>query len=363
VIFVSRWLLTEADLEALELGAAQLGAGGGGNPYIGKLRTREELRRGNRIEIVTLGELPEDGLVVSLGGIGAPVVGIEKLGKGDECLQALRLIEETVGRRAVALIAAEIGGANAMEPMLTAAQAGIPVVDGDGMGRAFPEVQMMTYLIYGHPATPAAIADEKGNRIVFRDTVDMFWLERFARSIVVDMGGTAGFAIAPMRVDVLKRYAIPGTVSQAMALGRTIQKARAARENVIDAICREGGGIRLFAGKITGVQRELKGGFAVGGVDLEGHAGETGRIAIQNENLVFWRNGRMEACVPDLIVNVELDTGEPITTEMLRYGQRIATLALPAHALLKTPRALAVVGPAAFGYSNLTYRPLPARQG
>lgn len=350
MIFVSRWLLTEADLEALELGAALLGTGGGGNPYIGKLRTREELRRGNQVTIVTLDKLPEDGLVVSLGGIGAPVVGVEKLGKGDECLQALRLIEETVGRRAVALIAAEIGGANAMEPMLTAAQAGIPVVDGDGMGRAFPEVQMMTYLIYGHPATPAAIADEKGNRIVFRDTVDMFWLERFARSIVVDMGGTAGFAIAPMRVDFLKRYAIPGTVSQAVALGQTIQKTKAARKNVADAICREEGGIRLFAGKITGIQREFKGGFVVGEVALEGisaHAGETGRIAIQNENLVFWRDGRMEACVPDLIVNVQLDTGEPITTEMLRYGQRIATLALPAHELLKTPRALAVVGPSA----------------
>jgi hypothetical protein len=76
--------------------------------------------------------------------------------------------------RAVALIAAGIGGANAMEPMLTAARAGIPVVDGDGMGRAFPEVQMMTYLIYGDPATPAAIADEKGNRIVIRNAVDMF---------------------------------------------------------------------------------------------------------------------------------------------------------------------------------------------
>jgi DUF917 family protein len=364
VIFVSRWLITETDLEALELGAALLGAGGGGNPYIGKLRTREELRRGNRVAIVTLDELPDDGLVVSLGGIGAPVIGVEKFGKGDECLQALRLLEDTVGRRAVALIAAEIGGANAMEPMLTAAQAGIPVVDGDGMGRAFPEVQMMTYLIYGHSATPAAIADEKGNRIIFHDAVDMFWLERFARSIAVDMGGTAGLATAPMRVDFLKRCAILGTVSQAVALGRTIQKARAARENVVNAICREGGGIRLFAGKITDVQRELKGGFAVGGVDLEGlsaHAGETGRIAIQNENLVFWRDGRMEACVPDLIVNVELDTGEPITTEMLRYGQRIATLALPAHELLKTPRALAVVGPAAFGYSKLTYRPLPAR--
>jgi DUF917 family protein len=150
-----------------------------------------------------------------------------------------------------------------------------------------------------------------------------------------------------------------------VALGRTIQQARAARENVIDAICREEG-LRLFAGKITGVQCEVKGGFAIGGVEFEGlgaHAGETARIAIQNENLVFWRDDEMEVCVPDLIVNVEHDTCEPVTAEMLLYGQRIATLALPAHDLLKTPRALALVGPAAFGYPELTYRPLPRGGG
>jgi DUF917 family protein len=30
--------------------------------------------------------------------------------------------------------------------------AGIGVVDGDGMGRAFPEMQMTTFSIYGHIA-------------------------------------------------------------------------------------------------------------------------------------------------------------------------------------------------------------------
>jgi DUF917 family protein len=62
--------------------------------------------------------------------------------------------------------------------------------------------------------------------------------------------------------------------------------------------------------------------------------------------------------VPDLIMNLALDNGEPITTEMLRYGQRIAIIGLPAHDLLKTPQALKIVGPAAFGYPDLTYVPL-----
>ena len=57
--------------------------------------------------------------------------------------------------------------------------------------------------------------------------------------------------------------------------------------------------------------------------------------------------------MPDLIVVLDADDGAPLSTDMLRYGQRIAVLALPAHPLLKTPEALDVVGPAAFGYPDV----------
>ena len=46
--------------------------------------------------------------------------------------------------------------------------------------------------------------------------------------------------------------------------------------------------------------------------------------------------------------------------EILRYGQRIAVVGLPAHDLMKTPKALEIVGPKAFGYPDLTFRPLAA---
>ena len=90
------------------------------------------------------------------------------------------------------------------------------------------------------------------------------------------------------------------------------------------------------------------------------HAGSLGRIAIQNENLVLFVDGRAVAIVPDLIMNLHLETGEPITTETLRYGQQIATIGLPAHDLLKTPQALEVVGPKAFGYPDIPFTPLPS---
>ena len=54
---------------------------------------------------------------------------------------------------------------------------------------------------------------------------------------------------------------------------------------------------------------------------------------------------------------IGMPMSEAITTEMLRYGQRVAIVALPCHDLLRSPQALEVVGPAAFGL-DLTFTPL-----
>ena len=84
--------VTLDDLDAIEIGAAILGTGGGGNPYIGKLRCREELKKGRQIRVIPLDELGDNARVVSLGGIGAPVVGVEKIEQGEECLRTMRAL-------------------------------------------------------------------------------------------------------------------------------------------------------------------------------------------------------------------------------------------------------------------------------
>ena len=61
---------------------------------------------------------------------------------------------------------------------------------------------------------------------------------------------------------------------------------------------------------------------------------------------------------PDLICIVTEEEGEPVTTEVLRYGTRVAVIAVPAPAQLKSRIALEVVGPRAFGY-DVEFRPLP----
>ena len=244
--------------------------------------------------MLPLEAIGDEDHIGSVGGIGAPVVGIEKIKQGQECLWALRGVEEAAGVKVSALISAEIGGSNSIEPVLTAAYAGLPVVDGDGMGRAFPEEQMSTFFIYGLDPSPSAIADDKGNVVVFKSVVDMYWLERFARHIAVDMGAGSGFATTPMLGADVKKVAVPGTLSQALEVGRTILAARAKRQTVIDRLIETTGASLWFTGKVADVRRELRGGFAVGEARLTGlggHAGSEARIAIQNQNLVLFVDG------------------------------------------------------------------------
>ena len=357
------WTLTEADIEALEIGSAILGTGGGGNPYIGKLRARQALRAGNTLSVIKMEDLPDDAKVVSLGGIGAPLISFERIKEGREGLRCVRALEERLGFKADAIACEEIGGQNAMEPLITASLAGLPVVDGDGMGRAFPEMQMTTYSIYGHRSTPSVMCDPHGNVVIFDHAISEKWHERMARACVISQGGASTLASAPMSGAFVKQFSIPDSYTKAVALGRAVIEARQRHADPIAAICEMEGGQVRFTGKIKDLKRHLKGGFVTGEAIIEGFDGyndQTAAVLIQNENLVFKRDGVVEIAVPDLIIILDIDTGNAITTEMLRYGQRVAVVALPCHPLLRTPEALEVVGPKGFGFDDIAYRPMEA---
>jgi len=358
---MSNWQVDEDALESIVIGAAVLGTGGGGNPYVGRLRARKLLRAGHAIEVVALEDVPDDWSLCTAGGMGAPTIAVEKIAGGSETTDAVRALEDHVGQRIDAILPAEIGGGNSIEPMIVAANLGIPMVDADGMGRAFPTMPMITYFIYGISPFPCALADEKGNRIVYPQGVDDYWLERLARSSAVQMGGFVGCAVAYMSGADAKRTAIGGTLSRARALGDRVRLARAVRdEDVLDGILAATGGRTLFEGKIVDVERRSTDGFTRGQILLDGFDGDAGaqmRISFQNEYLVAWRDGEVVATVPDLICMVNREDGEPITVDRLRYGYRVAILGVPCSELLRTPEALEVVGPPAFGY-ELPFEPM-----
>lgn len=353
------WQVTEDDLAPIAIGAGILGTGGGGNPYIGQLRARQAIRKYGPVSVLSPEELPEDAKVVCVGGIGAPTVGIEKI-RDIQSYHAMRAIEDYTGERATALISNEIGGSNSVEPLIPAAMAGLPIVDADGMGRAFPEFQMKTFFVYGVPCCPMAIADEKGNSVIIRETITPHWAERLARATTVQMGCVACYAVAPMSAEQVRRTAIPHTLTLARDLGRAVQQAHSDGGDPLEAIMATCAGKVLFSGKVVDLDRRTTAGFARGTVTIDGMDSFTGQrmvIDFQNENLIARRDGEIVCTVPDLICAVATDLGEPVTTELMRYGLRITILGFPAPELWTTPEGLATAGPQAFGYET-DYIPL-----
>ena len=353
------WEISEADLAPIAEGAAILGTGGGGNPYLGVLRARQLTEQGIRIRVIDPEELADDALVCAAGGMGAPVVTHEKLPRGDEEAQAVRALEQHLGVRFDAIAPVEMGGQNSLVALVVAGILNIPVLDGDGMGRAFPELQMVTYLIYGGRPWPAALADETDCTVVLDHVSSAQTLERLARAVTIEMGGHAGLAMCVMDGAHAATTCVPRTLSLARHIGEAAAAARSRNDDSVEAIATVTGGRRVFRGKIIDVERRTTGGFARGTATLEATGpGRGSRLTVdfQNENLIAWLDGDMLAVVPDLITLVDSDTGHPITTEILRYGLRADVLVMPPAPRLTTPEALAVVGPRAFGY-DFDYRP------
>lgn len=348
-------------VESISLGAGILGTGGGGNTYIGQTWLASEMRQRQGVcRIIEADEVPDDMIVCGVGTMGAPTVSNEKLMSGDELTIGVRAIEKHIGKPIGAILIGEIGGANALKPLITGLQMNLPIVDGDPMGRAFPELQMDTFSIGGLSSSPLSLADSHHNVIILDHVDTALRAEQYARVLTIEMGGSAALTMPVITGREMKQHIIRGTLSLAQRLGEAVLKARKNNTDAAEVVAEIGHGRVLFRGKIDDIERRTVSGFARGRLRLNAFgSSDTMEIVFQNENLIAWHNGNIVCTVPDLICILQLDDGEPIGTESLRYGLRVAVVGLPAPRQLKTPAALAVVGPEAFGYPDVRFTPMP----
>ena len=357
-------LIGVAELEDIAVGGAVLGTGGGGDPYIGKLMAQQAIRRHGKVRLVGVEDIDDDQLAVPCAMMGAPTVMVEKLPEGNEIIAAFHKLERFLGRKIGAVLCAEAGGLNSTTPFVVAAATGLPVVDGDGMGRAWPELQMVTFTLHGVAATPMVLADDKGNSVLL-ETIDNRWTERLARSATVEMGGSAMLACYPMTGKVAKQAVVRGTLSLAARLGTILRESRSSHGDPVATIQRHLNAATLFRGRVQDIERRTVTGFARGEATFTGlddDRGHSFRIAFQNEYLLAERDGETLLTTPDLITLLDIDTGTPVTTESLRFGLRVAAIGIPCAPQWRTPAGLALVGPGYFGYT-VEYRPFDAAAG
>ena len=351
------------EIEDIALGAALLGAGGGGDPYIGKLVAMSAIRECGPVTLLSPEEVPDDALIVPIAMMGAPTILSEKGIGGKEYQVLYDTVSQFYGKLVYAFMPIEAGGVNSMLPIAAAARLNLPLVDVDGMGRAFPELQMVTFTIGGLSATPMALTDEKGNHVIFR-TITNKWTEELARAVTMACGGSVSVSLFTMNGKQMKQYGVHGIVTRSERLGAAIRKVKEIQEGTPEENFLEfSQGIRLFKGKITDVLRETRGAFNFGRVMLDGIGSAKGHqasVTFQNENLCAEVDGKIVGTTPDLICLVDTETFAPIPTDALKYGKRVMVIGLQCFPLWRTPEGLELVGPRYFGIDT-DYIPIEQR--
>ena len=345
--------VSAAEIESLAIGAWILGTGGGGSPYLALLNMRKLYREGAVVSLLDPRDLADDDPVAVVSNMGAPLVGQERLTDPRTIARAVTMMEEYLGRRFRAVMSLEIGGGNALQPFLAAALLGLPVVDADCMGRAFPEAQMTSFAIHDLRMYPLTLVDVRDNAVIVARAASWKWMERLSRRACVEVGSIAATCKAPRTGKEVKECAILYSTTKAIRFGETVQAARRAHQDPVQALIEAERGLLLFTGKIGDIARRTTEGFLRGTARLDGldeFRGATFALAFQNEFAVGWLDGVPRVMTPDLICVMDSVSGEAIGTETLRYGQRVGVVALPAPPVLLTPKGLEHVGPRAFGY-------------
>jgi DUF917 family protein len=327
-----------------------LAAGGSTDVWLSLTMARHAVCTYGAVEVLDPADLDGDGLVMPCGLVGSPTIAGERVWSGAEGGILRDEVERLMGATVHALMSFEVAGANGLLAVAWAARLRLPIVDADGMGRAFPALQQQAMMLAGVSACPAVVTDGRGTTIVI-ETQDDGRLDRLARSCAGELGGCCAVALCCLPSRRVADTAITGSLSRAIGLGRAL--AAAATDERAEALSDALGGTILVRGVVVELERRSRDGRAEASATVAGTDGDRGRrvrLELQSEYLLALEDGAARAAVPDLICVLATDTGTPIPTELLRLGARVAVVVAPADATWRSPAAQPLVGPAAFGY-------------
>lgn len=334
-------------------------------------RVLDGYRAGQQFRLISLDDLPDQWMAFTsftVGGGGAWAHVPERIAR--QGLQppadppaAADVLAKHLDVRFDATFQAEAGGATA-NALLTAARMGVPLIDACPSGRCLPEVQMSPFGMNGITRAPLSAVTPYGDVLVLSSALDDYRVEDITRGLAVASNGRVSVAANALRGDVLKRHLIPGFLSQSERVGRAAREAVERREDPVAAVAEAGGGVVLFRGVVRSSDSKAEQGFGITTAILDGvgaFRGSEYRIFNKNENMVAWRDGRLDAAAPDLIAALDPATGWAMRGGAIIgsfvVGQEIAIVGFPGPALWRTPKGIDMLGPPHFGFPD-RYVPL-----
>ncbi|WP_167950823.1 DUF917 family protein [Brevibacterium marinum] len=335
----SSWSLSPDDFDSLAAGAALLGSGGGGDGRIGQ-NLLSILPPETRVTVVSAEELPCDAGVVHVGTVGSPDVVSERLLDPADFARAAETVADLVGRDIDAIGCIEIGGLNTLISVLVSAHIGVPIVDGDLMGRAFPRIHMTLLSAHGRRSTPLSLVSPSRDVAVLKDGSPRR-LEAMLSAIVSSMGGAAALAVYPVLAAELRQIGMGSSLSHCLDIGRAFRRNMHRKTTELT---------ELIGGQLVaeGVVEEVRNGDLSSLTVVNDLRRSAARIDFMDEFLAVTVDGTSVASTPKIIIVVDRTTNRPLRCDEVTRGLSVVVSTLPT--IHEWPEgALSLVGPEAFG--------------
>ena len=224
------------DFQAIATGAAVLASGGGGS-YSDACSIVQELAQQGYSGTVTVQDYDGATPACVLAIMGSPdaASSLDLAAIQNSISNTLAVQQGLTGMQVGALIPVEIGPINSLVPLIGAAMSSgsVWVVNGDGAGRAVPELPQTTFTTPSGPApSPAVLASDAATLVAAEYAVlgsgTASGIESLAGGVVGGFGGYSGIAMWPSNASnqfALSGSYIPGTLEQARALGQQMLQA------------------------------------------------------------------------------------------------------------------------------------------
>lgn len=335
------------------------------NTQAGIEKIHQWLQEGKKFSMISLQDLPNNWYGFTTFGVGGggawPEVAKRYEGqdlKVDDNPKPEEVLEKYLGKTFKATFSAEVG--QVLGSLSIAARLHIPLIDGDGASRCLPEVQMGSlYITSGITRAPFAGVTRYGDVVIVPKVRDDYRTEDMTRALAVGSSGGISIAANALPGEVLKKNIAGGTHSQSIKVGRAAREAVEAGQDPVVAVAKAGGGIVLFRGKVTRSDTKGDRGFGWTEAYLSGdgsYSGSEYKIYNKNENMIAWRDGKLDAAAPDLIVALDPKTGWAMRSSReiggFPVGDELAIVGFPAVPLYRTARGIASMDPHHFGFTD-----------
>lgn len=219
------------DFQSIAAGAAVLASGGGGSYHDARSILQELAQRGwsGAVRVQDY-DGATNGCVLAIMGSPDAADHLTLADVENSIRNTVQLMENSTGELLGCFVPVEIGPINSLVPLIGASMSrgSVWVVNGDGAGRAVPQLPQTTFTGSARLApSPCALASDASEPAAVESALlrasTAAKVETLAGGVVGGFGGYSGIALWPFNAAngfAMGGHYIPGTLEQARAVGQ-----------------------------------------------------------------------------------------------------------------------------------------------